>query len=224
MKFWGPMNFLYWDAPQEWPQIQAEILNSDTAVELYKQSFLEPHVRDIYLPKYYSHFLLLSQPDMTSCVHIVDGRHPVYSANEKDLVKEVGAYSNLDMIDVDAVQHALPENIFGKEPEHGWCYYYQKAELARQKGDWSEIANIYNDVLEKDLTSNDGTEYLVFIEGLINSGNIDSARELIQNKIKYQGTDHFTMCNQLGLENPFPESYGYLNEEIFLELCETIDH
>jgi len=22
---------------------------------------------------------------------------------------------------------------------HGWCYYYQKANLARQQGDWEQV-------------------------------------------------------------------------------------
>jgi len=36
----------------------------------------------------------------------------------------------------------MPEDIFGKEPPHTWCYYYEKAELARQAGDWEQVAKL----------------------------------------------------------------------------------
>ncbi|MBI9048901.1 MAG: hypothetical protein JEZ00_05765 [Anaerolineaceae bacterium] len=222
-EIWGPLNLIYWDTAQEWPEIQAEILNQDTAVELYKQSFLEPHVRDIYLPKYYSHFLLFSQPEMNSCVHTIDGRQPVYSANERVLIQEVGNYSNLEMIDTSVEQQVPPETIFGSEPAHDWCYFYQKAELARQKGDWQQIGNLYDEMIIRAFNVKDTTEYLVFIEGLVNAGRVDDAAALLESNIGHQSADHFAICNQLSLDADFLEAYGYQSEEIFLLVCESID-
>ncbi len=35
---------------------------------------------------------------------------------------------------------AVMPGVYGPEPEHGFCYYYQKADLARQFGAWDKVA------------------------------------------------------------------------------------
>src|SRR5690606_29707179 len=69
------------------------------------------------------------------CLWLLDA----YDANNPYLIDEerlVAAYSNH--------QRILPEGpapeatIFGQEPEHGWCYYYQKAQLANQQQHWGD--------------------------------------------------------------------------------------
>ena len=55
------------------------------------------------------------------------------------LVQQVGAYSHVDRIIPTGTSPTLPAHIFGAEPPHDWCYYYQKASLARQLGDWAQV-------------------------------------------------------------------------------------
>ncbi|HSM25711.1 MAG TPA: hypothetical protein VK856_12670, partial [Anaerolineaceae bacterium] len=38
-------------------------------------------------------------------------------------------------------QH-VPPSIYNPEPAHQWCYYFQKADLARQFGHWEEVVNL----------------------------------------------------------------------------------
>ena len=76
------------------------------------------------------------------------------------------------------VGQEMPEEVFGKEPEHGWCYYYQKAELARQFNNWDEISKIWNIVQERKLTPTYGPEYLPFIDLLVMNGDWHTAAEL----------------------------------------------
>jgi hypothetical protein len=45
--------------------------------------------------------------------------------------------SNPELIHVDAA--TTPSLPFISEPEHDWCYFYTKAELARQKQDWEGV-------------------------------------------------------------------------------------
>ncbi|MDX9992019.1 MAG: hypothetical protein RBS68_08200, partial [Anaerolineales bacterium] len=61
---------------------------------------------------------------------------------------------------------AMPENVFGREPVHGWCYYYQKAELARQFEDWDQIGAIWETIRQQQLEPIYGPEYLPFIDAL----------------------------------------------------------
>lgn len=71
-----------------------------------------------------------------------------------------------------------PEDIFGEEPEHGWCYYYQKADLARQLNDWPRVVTLYEEAEEKELRSKFGFEYVPFIEAYAQVGNWQSAFDL----------------------------------------------
>jgi hypothetical protein len=73
-----------------------------------------------------------------------------------------------------------PFHIFGEEPAPNWCYYYQKAELARQFSRWDDVALLGDQAekLIKDLNSNNAHELIPFIEGYGISGQIDKSVKL----------------------------------------------
>ncbi len=73
---------------------------------------------------------------------------------------------------------ARPPAQLGAEPPHGWCYYYQKAALARQQGDWASVTRLGDQAAAANLRWNDPSELLPFIEGYAMSGNLDQARAL----------------------------------------------
>lgn len=60
----------------------------------------------------------------------------------------------------------MPLDVFGPEPGHDWCYYYQKAELARDFENWDEIRSLWQRAKENNLEANYGPEYAPFIESL----------------------------------------------------------
>lgn len=70
-----------------------------------------------------------------------------------------------------------PESIFGSEPEHDWCYYYQKASLARQMGDWEKVTALGDEAEAKGLAPNNPQEWLPFIEAYAQSGRWSQAIE-----------------------------------------------
>ena len=66
----------------------------------------------------------------------------------------------------------IPE-IFGAEPPHTWCYYFEKADLARQLQDWQSVLQLEKQAREHGFTPKFGPEYVPFIEaadGVILSG------------------------------------------------------
>jgi hypothetical protein len=73
---------------------------------------------------------------------------------------------------------APPAEIFGSEPVHRWCYYYEKADLARQMGDWNAILEIENESIHEGLRPEDPAEYLPFIEAYTRLGLLDDAFQL----------------------------------------------
>lgn len=72
--------------------------------------------------------------------------------------------SNLGLIDTDPDKPATPAPQYGPEPKHSWCYYYQKADLARQKGEWQEAARLGDEALDKGYLPNTPSEWPVLIE------------------------------------------------------------
>ena len=68
--------------------------------------------------------------------------------------------------------------IFGNEPEHGWCYYYQLASLARQKGDWQEVVRLGNEAAQSGLQPTDVSEWMPFYEGYANLSMFDEANNI----------------------------------------------
>ena len=71
-----------------------------------------------------------------------------------------------------------PFPVLGLEPQHTWCYYFEKADLARQEGDWTMVAEIGDQAFVASYQPDDASEYLPFIEGYARTGRWEEAREL----------------------------------------------
>jgi hypothetical protein len=68
--------------------------------------------------------------------------------------------------------------VFGPEPEHDWCYFYQKASLARQKQAWDEILVLGDEVLNNDLAPGDLIEWMPFLQAYAQAGDIEHLQVL----------------------------------------------
>lgn len=75
-------------------------------------------------------------------------------------------------------QPRLPAHIYGEEIAHGWCYYYEKADLARQEGDWEQVTALGDEAFANSDYPNDPIERFPFIEGYAHTGNWPRALEL----------------------------------------------
>jgi len=218
-EIWGPINLIYNPGPAKKPAIQAEVLNTDTSYSILKKDVLNNHVRDIKLHRDFNNLLLLSIPSSISCMHVIDGQLPVYSASESLLVQKVGAYSHMDRIIPTGSAPIPPSSIFGTEPAHDWCYYYQKASLARQNGDWVEIGKLYDQVRELNLETDDKSEMIPFFEGLVNSGRYEDAKALYNEEIKGQNEMRLPLCTILAKDPGYPPEFGYDYQNVYEILC-----
>ena len=70
--------------------------------------------------------------------------------------------------------------IYAPEPAHNWCYHYEQADLARQLGDWEQVAALGNQAFKLDDYPNDPLERFVFIEGYAHVGEWERALEYSQ--------------------------------------------
>lgn len=90
------------------------------------------------------------------------------------------AISNLSLIETDPQKPAVPAPQYFPEPEHTWCYYYQKADLARQKGDWQEAARLGDEAIAEGKLPNTASEWPVLIEAYGHVKNWDQAVKLTE--------------------------------------------
>jgi hypothetical protein len=220
-EIWGPINLIYNPEPAKAPAVQAEVLNTDTSYSILRKDVLNNHVRDIKLHRDFNNLLLLSIPSSISCLHVLDGQLPVYSASESLLVQRVGTYSHVDRILPTGSAPVPPSSIFGAEPAHDWCYYYQKASLARQNGDWQAIGKLYDQVRELHLETDDKSEVIPFFEGLVNSGRYEDAKALYQGEIKGQNEMRFPLCTFLAQDPGYPPEFGYDYQKVYELLCKS---
>ena len=128
--------------------------------------------------------LLYYQPGRPHCMWLLS---PLDETNPEltDLTRKWLFISNLDRVHpVDLSPDYPPEEILGPEPQNTWCYFYQKADLARQMGDWEGIVSIAEQACSAgfcpaNAPSNHPNEWIPFIEGYARSGDWEEARELI---------------------------------------------
>jgi hypothetical protein len=58
------------------------------------------------------------------------------------------------------------------------CYYFEKGDLDRQLGNWSEAVNLYETAVNKGFTTDYGVELMPFIEAYAREGKGDQALAL----------------------------------------------
>ena len=97
----------------------------------FRSLHFEGNMRDSILMHY--------DPQRSNCWWLLttqDQLNPYLSDLEKDWL----VISNPDRIEPQQRSADYPpRELFGAEPDRGWCYFYQKADLAQQYGDWETV-------------------------------------------------------------------------------------
>jgi hypothetical protein len=101
---------------------------------------------------------------------------------EDSLLRDAAVLSSTAPILSEATAR-MPE-AYGPEPAHGWCYFFQKADLARQMKDWETVTRLGDDAFALNDYPNDPIERFVFIEGYAHTADWEKAVELSQNSYK----------------------------------------
>jgi hypothetical protein len=177
-EIWGPVNIIYYPLPGDLT-LTSEVMNPATLQGLMMGGSSARTMRTIDVKRDYSQTLILSMASPLSCLRAVNGADIELSQNETYRVLLAAEYSQLDLINTSSPPVTPPADIFGPEPEHTWCYYFEKADLARQQGDWNEAAWMGDEASRLDLRPNDWSEYLPILEGYVHTGQDDKARSLV---------------------------------------------
>jgi hypothetical protein len=137
------------------------------AGNLYKETIYRSHAVDTD----YGNILVLSQPTPASCVHVIDGQRPLISVSDPGNVLLVSPSSDVENVIVDSEPFIPQDFAFGPEPEHKWCYYFEKAELALQLGHWEQAALLGEEAIRLHQHPEDQSEWIPFLEAYALTGN-----------------------------------------------------
>lgn len=90
-----------------------------------------------------------------------------------------------------------PEELYGVEPHPDWCYYFEKAELARQAGDWQQVANLAERALALDqrLYEVNAPELTTYIEGFSHTSQWDMALQLTEDALRLSDRMDRYLCD-----------------------------
>ena len=102
--------------------------------------------------------------------------------SEDSHMREASALSNPGQILTSPT--AIIPAIYYPEPGQAWCYYFEKADLARQLGDWKEVTKLGDTAFKLDDHPNNPVERFVFIEGYAHMEDWQRALKLSKESYK----------------------------------------
>ena len=107
------------------------------------------------------------------CLRIVNPQTDKRMPQKPNYISDMMPLSRLDLIETDPLQVAHPPaSVFGMEPPKQWCYYFEKADLARQDGDWDQVVSLADQAIQLDerLYEVNAPELVPYIEGYAHTG------------------------------------------------------
>jgi hypothetical protein len=167
---WGPANFLYYPNPQPGTDLVKYSLGATRLDEQGIQNILgaEEKVSETYRSHTmflnYRRVLVMSQPSAASCVHVIDPRWIEQSKYDTEQTAQIFPHSKIEFAMTEGETPEPLDFVFGAEPVHGWCYMYQKAELARQRGDWEAVSALSAEAASQNLVPADPIEWTPFLQ------------------------------------------------------------
>ncbi len=211
---WGPANMIYY--PQHATQLPIDLkLGAIRLTHEDIQRLLIGHLdqeidyRQHLIKNDFGNVLIISQPNENACVHVFDGRWSEVSASEGTNLMLVASSSKIENVLTEGQPPTPQAFVFGPEPPHDWCFYYQKAELARQQGDWDSIARIQKSAEKEGLLPNDQIEWMPFLQAnayLDDRKEVKQLAKLINTQAFYKG-QACQVLNQMGGQG-YPLSAG----------------
>ncbi|MBN2502523.1 MAG: hypothetical protein JXB38_17205 [Anaerolineales bacterium] len=121
----------------------------------------------------------------TNCLRVLD---PAYDSEFPELGEPSLAALNVSnpagVISDSDDPARLPEKQFGAELAPDWCYYFEKADLARQLEDWERVVALGDEALAQYDTPYNYAEYIPFILGYAYQNDLETAQALTREALR----------------------------------------
>lgn len=198
-EIWAPANLIYYPHPGMGANdpigVMAYLLTPEAVPQIRSAEVVPRNFRQISYIRRLEKTLVFSMSTPAACVHLLDGRQVELPLDADRLVQQVAKYSKINEIKTGAEPAIPPAELFGQEPARGWCYYYQKAGLARQKEDWQTVARLGEEAGRLGLAPKDVSEWLPFYQAAFHLDRQAQAFELAE-KIRSDTLTWKSFCGQ----------------------------
>ncbi len=217
---WGPANLIYepgrQDAIPVEIKIPAAVLTPDVINQIISRDGEEsPLRRGNFLTRSFSKVVFLVQSHPSACLRVVNGEAPELSVFDTERTQLLAPYSDRGAILMNGEAPTPSVDIFGEEPIHEWCYYYQKADLARQRGDWEEVAKLGDEAQKLGMLPVDPIEWLPFLQAYALLGDQKQVK-ILSTRINVENFYQGQACRYL-IEQP-PGGYALMPDmQAFVE-------
>jgi hypothetical protein len=164
----------------------------------------------------FKNVLVMTQANENSCLRIIDGNAPDLSVYDQYRIMLIGPNSKLENVIPDGDSPIPPNTIFGSEPQHDWCFYYQKASLAQQQGDWETVTALYEEAVKAEFHPNDQIELMPFLKAYAVLGDRKQVKDIstrINTHVFYKEQACRNLNSMTEQGNPLtPEMKSYVDE------------
>ena len=149
-----------------------------------------------------------------SCLWTITESEAEYPGLPENIV-HVAGISDINLIRSDSAVQAVPPSPIGKEPDHGYCYYFQEINRAFQNHDRETAYQAADTALKMGLSSQDPLDFIPAVKALILGEDWSRAAELSKKVIMNPENLPF-LCEQI---SGIPET---VNQPEYTEMLKTI--
>ena len=137
--------------------------------------------------------IIVFEPEKNQCLWILRPEDAEYRGLSPQ-IKAAARTSNLSRIqDRHNTIPTLYESIV-PEDRGAWCFHYQRADLARQLGDWEQIIFFWNLAQQGGYSPGHGFEYIPFIQAYAHSGDWTQAFALTKQSFRASDNMRTILC------------------------------
>ncbi len=136
--------------------------------------------------------------DPPRCLKVMDPELDRFLPVKPLYIREATSLSRPELIQSNPVEPAkFPTEIFGPEPAPNWCYYFEKAELFAQAGDWQGVEEMADKALKinKHFTDKNVSELIPFVMGYAHVGKWAKAVELSMSAYQIWDKTQYPLCD-----------------------------
>lgn len=114
-----------------------------------------------------------------ACLRVIQPVYDGHMTGFSPYINQALDLSNPELVKFESVEiEPILEKLYGPEPEGSWCYFYQKADLARQKGEWQLVYDMGEAALSLGSNPSHVSEYAIYIEAFGRKGDFTTAKDL----------------------------------------------
>lgn len=132
------------------------------------------------------------EPENKQCLWVLRPSDNEYKHLVSEM-KKAALISDVNNISANQMERHFYNEIVN-ENKDTWCYFYQKADLARQMEDWETVIALWEEAQKNGHQPDNGFEYLPFVEGYARTGNWEKAFLLTKTANRITEAMYFILC------------------------------